>query len=129
MEGMTTWTKDELSRIADADELELSSKRRDGSLNDATTIWVVRDGNGLYVRSMHGRAGGWFRAAKTSHQGHIDAGGVSKDVSFGDASGDPGLDKRIDAAYREKYRRYGKDIIGSIVNPDAQAATIRLEPR
>lgn len=129
MEGMATWTKDELSRIADAEELELSSLRRDGSLRDGVTMWVVRDGEGLYVRSIHGRDGVWFRRAQARHEGRIDAGGVSKDVSFGDASRDPGLNKRIDAAYREKYRRFGKDIVGSVVSKDARASTIRIEPR
>jgi len=129
MEVMATWTKDELNRIADAEELELSPRRDDGSLRDAVTMWVVRDGEGLYVRSMHGREGVWFRRAQARHEGHVDAGGVSKDVSLGDASRDAGLNKRIDAAYREKYRRFGPDVVGSIVNPGSRASTIRLEPR
>jgi len=125
----TTWTKDELTRIAEADELELASRRGDGTLRDATTMWVVRDGEGLYVRSIHGRSGVWFRGTQVRHQGHIDAGGVSKDVSFGDASSDPGLNKRLDAAYREKYRRFGADIVGTVVSKDARTSTIKLEPR
>jgi hypothetical protein len=126
---MTTWTKDELTRIADADELELASQRRDGSLRNAVTMWVVRDGENLYVRSIHGREGVWYRGTQIRHEGHIDAGGVSRDVKFGDASKDPGLNKRIDAAYRTKYRRFGDDIVGSVVSPDARTSTIKLEPR
>ncbi|HZM74432.1 MAG TPA: DUF2255 family protein [Candidatus Limnocylindrales bacterium] len=126
---MATWTKDELIRIAGAEELELSSQRRDGTLRDAVTMWVVREGENLYVRSMHGRTSVWYRGTQTRHQGHIGAGGVSKEVSFGDASGDPSLNKRIDAAYREKYRRYGDDMVGAVVNPGSRAATIKLEPR
>jgi len=129
MEGMPTWTNDELSRIAEAEELDLAPRRNDGSLRDAVTMWVVRDGENLYVRSMHGSDGVWYRRARARHEGHIDAAGVSKDVSFGDASRDAGLNKRIDAAYRQKYRRFGPDIVGSIVNPGARATTIRLEPR
>jgi hypothetical protein len=81
----------------------------------------------LYVRSMYGRAGGWFPAAQVRHQGHISAGGVDKDVTFADA--DPTVNDAVDAAYREKYRRYGERIIGGVVNSGARAATIKLVPR
>jgi hypothetical protein len=124
---MTGWTSDDLTRIGTADELELASVRRDGTLRKPRTIWVVRVGDDLYVRSMYGRTGGWFPATQVRHQGHIRAGGVDKDVSFADA--DPDLNDAIDAAYRDKYRRYGERIIGGVVNPEARAATINLAPR
>jgi hypothetical protein len=124
---MTGWTSDDLTRIGTADELELASVRRDGTLRKPRTIWVVRVGDDLYVRSMYGRTGGWFPATQVRHQGHIRAGGVDKDVTFADADRD--LNNQIDAAYRDKYRRYGERIIGGVVNPEARAATIKLVPR
>jgi hypothetical protein len=124
---MTAWTSDELARIGTATELEIASARRDGTLRNPRTIWVVRVGDDLYVRSMYGRAGGWFPATQVRHQGHIRAGGVDKDVNFADA--DPDRNDAIDAAYRDKYRRYGDRIIGGVVNPEARAATIKLVPR
>jgi hypothetical protein len=124
---MATWTKNELSRIAGTDELELSSRRRDGTLRDPVTMWVVRDGDDLYVRSIHGRTGSWFRGTQTRHDGHIRSGGVDRDVAFADA--DPAIGDRVDAAYRSKYDRYGSNIVGTVVNSGARAATIRLVPR
>ena len=50
---MSGWTPAELDRIDQAEELDLTSQRRDGSLRDPVTIWVVRDGEDLYVRSMY----------------------------------------------------------------------------
>ena len=124
---MTAWTSEELTRIGTATELEIASTRRDGTLENPRPIWVVRVGDDLYVRSMNGRTGGWFPATQERHQGHIQAGGVDKDVTFADA--DPDLNDAVDAAYREKYRRYGERIIGGVVNHGAQAATIKLVPR
>jgi hypothetical protein len=124
---MTAWTSDELTRIGTADELELASARPDGTLRKSRTIWVVWVGDDLYVRSMYGRAGGWFPGTQVRHQGHIRAGGVERDVTFADA--DPDRNDAIDAAYRDKYRRYGDRIIGGVVNPAARAATIKLVPR
>jgi hypothetical protein len=124
---MDGWASDELDRITDADELQLASVRRDGTPSRPVTIWVVRHGDDLYVRSWRGRTARWFRGVQDRHQGHIRAGGVDKDVTFVDA--DPGLNDQIDAAYREKYRRYGPSIVGGVVNPGARAATIKLVPR
>lgn len=48
---MTAWASDELDRVAAADELELATRRSDGTLRKPVTIWVVRHGDDLYVRS------------------------------------------------------------------------------
>ena len=125
---MSGWTREELDRIEQTDELDLASQRRDGSLRDPVTMWVVRDGDDLYVRSIHGPARGWFRGTQTRHQGHIRSGGIDKDVAFV-VDTDPALNDRIDAAYRDKYRRYGDRIVGTVVNPASRDSTIRLVPR
>jgi hypothetical protein len=44
---MTEWTSDELAKIEAADELQLASVRRDGTLRKPVTIWVVRHGDDL----------------------------------------------------------------------------------
>ncbi len=123
---MTAWTSDELARIQAADELEIASIRRDGKLRNPTTIWVVRLGDDLYVRSVNGRTGAWFRGTQVRHEGHISAGGVEKDVTFVDVGDD--LGDQLDAAYRSKYRRYADRIIGSIVTHEARSASIKLVP-
>jgi len=124
---MTAWTSDELNKIGAAEELEIAYVRRDGTRRNPVTIWVVRHGDDLYVRSVNGRTGVWFRGAQVRHEGRIWAGGVEKDVTFVDA--DPGLNDQIDAAYRAKYRRYAASIISSIVSSKARSSTIKLVPR
>src|SRR5881296_908820 len=124
---MSTWTSDELDRIGRAEELEIASVRRDGTQRNPVTIWVVRHGDDLYVRSVNGSTGTWFRGTQVRHEGRIWAGGVEKDVTFVDA--DPGNNDQIDAAYRAKYRRYAASIISSIVSSKARSSTIKLVPR
>jgi len=123
---MTDWTTDELSAIAEADELRLASMRRDGTLREPTTIWVVRLGDDLYVRSVNGRTSGWFRGVQVRHEGRIRAGGVEKDITFVDADDD--VADQVDEAYRTKYRRYAESIVGSVLTPGARSATIKLVP-
>ncbi len=98
---MTIWTSDELTRIGAADELEIAPRRGDGRLRKPVTIWVVRVGDDLYVRSWRGRGGSWFRAAQVRHEGRIRGGGVEKDVTFVEET-DPGINDQIDTAYRTK---------------------------
>lgn len=124
---MTAWTNDELTRIGAAEELQIASLRRDGTLGSLRTIWVVSYGGGLYVRSVNGPTAAWFRGTRVRHEGHIRAGGVDRDVAF--EAADHSIDDQIDAAYRTKYRRYAKSITDAITSPGARSTTIRLLPR
>ena len=124
---MTTWTSAELGKIAKADELQIASLRRDGTLRKPVTIWVVRYGDDLYVRSGYGRTSSWFRGTQDRHEGHIRSGGVDKDVRFVEAGDD--IKDEIDAAYRAKYRRYDARYLDPIVSRKARGATIKLVPR
>ena len=130
---MTAWTSDELDKIGRTEELQIASLRRDGTLSNPVTLWVVRDGDDLYVRSVKGRDGAWFRATQVRRAGRIQAGGndkaggIDKDVAFVDA--DPEINDQIDAAYRSKYRRYAPSIVSHVVSPEARSTTIKLVPR
>jgi hypothetical protein len=121
---VNAWTSDQLNSIGTAEELEIASRRRDGTLRHPVTIWVVRHGDDLYVRSVNGPTGAWFRGTRVRGEGHIMAGGVDTDVAFVDA--DHGLDDELDAAYRTKYQRYSETTIGSITSRDARSTTIKL---
>jgi len=125
---MTTWTKDELDKIAAADELQIASLRPDATLAKPVTIWVVRIGDDLYIRSYKGRGGSWFRAAQAQHAGRIRAGGVEKEVTFVDET-DPGINDEIDAAYRTKYRGYSAQYVDPMVAAEARGTSIKLVPR
>jgi len=124
---MSDWTADDLTRIGAAEELQVSSTRADGSLRPYVTIWVVRAGDDIYIRSAYGSNNPWFVRATKSGTGRIRAGGVEKDVTF--ASADPAAHAAIDAAYHAKYDHYGPKIVGTVTGPDAEATTFRLVPR
>ena len=125
---MTTWTSEELNKIGKAEELQIAALRRDGTLRNPVTIWVVRVGDDLYVRSVNGRTSAWFHGMQARHEGHIQAGGVNKDVTFVEQP-DPAINEQVDAAYASKYHRYAASIISHINGSEARAATIKLVPR
>ena len=126
--AMTNWTQNDLERIGAAEELQLATFKQDGTLRKPVTIWVVRVGDDLYVRSYRGREAAWFRHVQLQHKGRISAGGVTKDVTLVDASTDEALNNQIDAAYRSKYRRYSTMYVGPMIAPQARATTLKLVP-
>ena len=123
---MSTWTSDELDRIGKAEELRIASVRRDSTLRRPVTVWVVRHGDDLYVRSVNGRGSSWFRSAQVRHEAHISARGVEGDVSLIETDD---ANDVVDAAYDTKYGRRHPTIVPSIVAPNARAATLKLVPR
>lgn len=124
---MTTWTSDELDKIGNAEELRLATQRTDSTLRNPVTIWVVRHGDDLYIRSYRGPSVSWFRHVRERREGRIQAGGVNKNVTLTDA--DHGLDDQIDAAYRAKYHRYSGTYVDPMISPQARATTIKLVQR
>jgi hypothetical protein len=120
-----SWTTDELDAIGAAEELDLQSLRSDGTLRNPVTMWVVRDGDDVYVRSVNGRGSSWFRGVQDRHEARIRAGGVEKDVKLIEV--DEASDG-VDAAYQAKYGRRYPSIVPSIVAPEARAATLKLVP-
>jgi hypothetical protein len=127
---MTAWTSDEFNKIGAAEELRIASLRRDGTLRNPVTIWVVCVGDDLHVRSWRGRTAAWYRGTKVRHEGRIWAGGIEKDVTFVDVvEADHDIHDQIDAAYRSKYRRYATTYVSPMMSAEARSAALRLVPR
>jgi NADP-dependent 3-hydroxy acid dehydrogenase YdfG len=69
---ITTWTQPELARIEATDELQIAALRRDGTLRKPVTIWGVRAGDDLYVRSAYGHTAAWYRGTQLRLEGRVD---------------------------------------------------------
>lgn len=124
---MNSWTNDELTSINSADELQISTLRKDDTLRKPVTIWVVRVNNDLYIRAVKGQTGKWYQHAIERHLGSIEADGINKEVAIIESGDD--ISETIDKAYKSKYSGYGESIVGSTVTPQARAATLKLTPK
>ncbi|MBV9794505.1 MAG: DUF2255 family protein [Actinobacteria bacterium] len=123
---MATWPQEELERIGATDEIGIASRRADGSVRPYVTIWVVRSGDELYVRSAYGADNPWYRRALASGQGRIRAGDSEFDVAFTPAGPETGDD--LDAVYHAKYDRFGQQYVGPVTGPAVHGLAVRLEP-
>lgn len=127
---MTTWSKEELRKIAEGDDLHIAPLRADGkTYGTPTWIWSVAVGDTLYVRAYNGPDSRWYQSAVKQKAGRIIAAGITKEVSFEpvEGSGNDRINERIDDAYRVKYK--GSPYLKPMIGARARSATVRIMPR
>lgn len=123
---MATWSKDELRKIAGADDLHVSPFRADGATYGTLTwIWSVAVDDALYLRAYNGQDSRWYQAALRQKAGRIAAAGMVKEVTFAPVHGP--VNDRIDEAYRAKYR--GSPYLRAMIATRARSATVKVVPR
>jgi hypothetical protein len=114
---MSSWSKDGLRKIAQADDLHISPFREDGkAYGTPTWSWSVAVDDALYVRGYNGQKSDWYQAAIRQKAGRITAAGITKEVTFEPVSGP--INDRIDDAYRAKYK--GSPYLTPMINARAQ---------
>jgi hypothetical protein len=122
---MTTWSNEELRKIARADDLHIAPFREDGTTYGTPTwIWSVVVDDALYVRAYNGPNSRWYQAAVGQKEGRITTAGMTKEVTFEPADGP--INDRIDDAYRAKYK--GSPYLRPMVGTLARSATIKVMP-
>jgi hypothetical protein len=123
---MAAWLKNELRKIAEANDLHISPFREDGvTYGTPTWIWSVVVDDALYVRAYNGQKSRWYQAALRQKAGRITAAGMTKEVTLEPVEGP--INDRIDDAYRAKYR--GSSYLRSMIGARARSASVKVMPR
>ena len=81
-----TWSTDDLTLFARAEQIDISTRRRDGSLRPFVPIWVVTLDGAPYVRCYRGPDGAWYRHASTNPDATVKTNGSQRDVTFAPAN-------------------------------------------
>jgi hypothetical protein len=122
---MSSWTKDELQKISETDDLHISPFREDGVIYGTPTwIWSVVVDDALYVRAYSGTDSRWYKAAMQQKRGRITAAGMTKDVTFEPVDGS--INDEIDDAYRAKYKT--SPYLPPMISKRSRSATVKIEP-
>ncbi|QKJ20513.1 DUF2255 family protein [Microbacterium hominis] len=118
------WTDAELSELDRAGEVRVAGRRADGSSRTLTIVWhVVVDGV-LYLRSVKGESGEWYKGVARHFEGFLRWGATTREVKY---ILDPRRDDAVDAAYFAKYGTGSPS--QAITSPTAKKTTLRVEPR
>ena len=119
------FSKEDLKKIDEANDLHISPFREDGkTYGTPTWIWAVVVDSVLYVRAYNGVNSRWYQSALKQKAGRILAAGMTKEVQFEPVQGD--INIAIDEAYRKKYS--SSPYLSSMISTRAKAATVRIVP-
>lgn len=118
---MTTWSKNELAKIAKANDLHIAPFR-EGAKTYGTPTWIrsVVVDEALYVRAYNRRSSRWYQAAMLHTAGSIIVSGMTKEVTFEPVEGP------INDAYRAKYPHSPN--LNPMIDARARAATMKVMP-
>lgn len=119
------WSAEELELVDRAAELQIASRRADRSIRPFVTVWMVRVGADVYVRSGAGYGGvsRWLPRARDAGRGVVRVEGHESPAVFSSVRPDDPVHAEIDGAY---VRKYGGSF--GMTNPATHAHTLLITP-
>jgi hypothetical protein len=122
---MPAFSPDRLAAIDAALEVEIETRRGPGSPSHRVVIWVVIEGDEVFVRSVRGSRGRWYRELMQNPKAVIHVHGAAVAVRGTVVDDDPSVE-RCSRALRTKYA--GDPALRSMLRAEVLPTTIRLEP-
>lgn len=120
---MTNFDSATLHELHEAEEVAIRTDKHPGT---AVTIWAVVADDEVFVRSVRGPQGRWYKDLAAGGPATLEFGGRRLPVQAIPAP-DAGAVERASREYLRKYRT--SPYAPSIVRPDVLPTTLRLEPR
>jgi hypothetical protein len=113
-------------RIASVEEVDIETTRGAGAPVHRTTIWAVTDDGEVYVRSLNGEDGRWYRELMANPDAVLQVGSEAIPVRA-IRSADPESVARATRGFNEKYA--DSPYLHTMVRPEIEPTTVRLDPR
>jgi hypothetical protein len=118
---------DTLRLIDRAREVRIETRRDEDAPAHRTTIWVVTVDGAVFVRSVRGGEGRWYREVSSNPAAALHVGGDRIPVRAVPATDEAKIGA-VSEAYREKYGRTSPGSTRAMVQPETLPTTLRLEP-
>jgi len=122
--GLMRFAPDDLALLADTEEIEIETARPDGPPH-RTIIWIMVDGDDVFVRSVNGAGARWYREATQNPSVTIHAGTRALQART-IAAPDADSVARVNDALERKYS--GITGLREMLVPDTFETTLRVEP-
>ena len=119
---MTKFDQETLRKLHDCKEVAIRTTQHPGS---AVTIWVVVSSTDVFVRSVRGAKGRWFRDLANGGRATLEFNGEQLAVQAVPAT-DAGSVACASQEFLSKYR--SSPYAASIVRPEILETTLRLDP-
>jgi hypothetical protein len=123
--ALMSFSGDDLAAIGAAEEVRIETQAPGGETH-RTIVWIMVDDGEVFVRSVNGEDGRWYREAKANPAVaiHVDGRRLAATAIPAD---DPDSIDRVSAALNRKYAGHGGSL-RSMLQPHNLATTLRLEP-
>ncbi len=121
---MSAWTPEELRQLDRAGEVRVAGRRVDGTSRTLVIVWHVVVGGNVYLRSVKGPQGQWYKGVARHREGFLRWDGKTRPVTY---TRDSTQDSAIDAAYVAKYGN--GSATRAITSALANQTTLRVDPR
>jgi hypothetical protein len=116
-----------LKLLGETKEVKIETRRDDESPLHRTTIWVVVVEDEVFVRSVRGPNGRWYREISSNPEGALHVGDTRIPMRAAPATEDTTVDTVSDAI-RSKYGKNSPSSTASMVRSDTLPTTLKLVP-
>ncbi|HJQ29954.1 MAG TPA: DUF2255 family protein [Rubrobacter sp.] len=116
-----------LHLLDETNEVRIETRRDAGSPVHRTIVWVVVVEGEVYVRSVRGAQGRWFREISSNPEGALHVGERRIPVRAAPATDDSTVEAVSDA-YRSKYEESLPGPTAAMVRPEVLQTTLKLSP-
>jgi hypothetical protein len=108
-------------------EARIETRRDEDSPEHRTIIWVVVVEGEVFVRSVRGPQGRWYREISSNPEGALHVGDDRIPVRATSATDDTTVDA-VSAAIRSKYEKSSPGSTATMVRPEVLPTTLELSP-
>jgi hypothetical protein len=122
-----SFDSDTLLLIDGAREVRIETSRDEDAPAHRTTIWVVTMDGSVFVRSVRGGKGRWYREVSANPAAALHVGDERIPVRAVPVTDDATI-AAVSEAYREKYGRTSPGSTRAMMQPETLPTTLGLEP-
>jgi hypothetical protein len=122
-----SFAPDTLRLIDETMEVRIETRRDEDAPAHRTTIWVVTLDGSVFVRSVRGGRGRWYREVSANPAAALHVGDDRIPVRAVPVTDDATI-AAVSEAYRAKYGRTSPGSTRAMVQPETLPTTLRLEP-
>ena len=116
-----------LDLLDDTEEVRIETRRDENSPVHRTIVWVVVVGGEVFVRSVRGQKGRWYREISGNPAGALHAGDRRIPVRASPATETPKT-QAVSEAIRSKYERDWPGPTAAMLRADVLPTTLKLSP-
>jgi hypothetical protein len=116
-----------LGLLDETEEVRIETRRGEDAPEHRTIIWVVVTGGEVFVRSVRGPKGRWYREISSHPEGALHVEDTRIPVRAASAT-DESTVEAVSDALRSKYEQSAPGPTAAMLRPEVLPTTLKLSP-